>query len=146
MASSLTSQAHQATEVRSAEAPDLDRRTDAGRPVCDRGRVAAHRRRAVRPRRRDHFDLRRRPRRPLPAGLAAAAPGRGPRDPRRCRAGRASRRPEGGGLMRKPSVSGRGWAYIGAALGGTVSIAANVAHSYVPPTVAPADWTPQTGA
>ena len=48
--------------------------------------------------------------------------------------------------MRKPSVSGRGWAYIGAALGGTVSIAANVAHSYVPPTGAPSDWTPQTGA
>jgi hypothetical protein len=48
--------------------------------------------------------------------------------------------------MGKPSVSGRGWAYIGAALGGTVSIAANVAHSYVPPTGAPADWTPQTGA
>lgn len=46
--------------------------------------------------------------------------------------------------MRKPS--GRGWAYIGAALGGTVSIAANVAHSYVPPVDAPADWTPQTGA
>jgi hypothetical protein len=48
--------------------------------------------------------------------------------------------------MLKPSVSGRGWAYIGAALGGTVSIAANVAHSYIPPTGAPADWTPQTGA
>lgn len=48
--------------------------------------------------------------------------------------------------MRKPSVSGRGWAYIGAALGGTVSIAANVAHSYVPPADASADWTPQTGA
>lgn len=48
--------------------------------------------------------------------------------------------------MRKPSVSGRGWAYIGAALGGTVSIAANVAHSYVPPTGAPGDWSPQTGA
>ncbi|WP_433298973.1 winged helix-turn-helix domain-containing protein [Actinoplanes sp. CA-030573] len=48
--------------------------------------------------------------------------------------------------MRKPSVTGRGWAYIGAALGGTVSIAANVAHSYVPPTGAPAAWTPQTGA
>ncbi|MCO8276516.1 DUF2637 domain-containing protein [Actinoplanes sp. TRM 88003] len=48
--------------------------------------------------------------------------------------------------MRKPSVSGRGWAYIGAALGGSVSIAANVAHSYVPPVDAPADWTPQTGA
>lgn len=48
--------------------------------------------------------------------------------------------------MRKPSVSGRGWAYIGAALGGTVSIAANVAHSYVPPVDAPAAWSPQTGA
>lgn len=48
--------------------------------------------------------------------------------------------------MRKRSVSGRGWAYIGAALGGTVSIAANVAHSYVPPAAAPANWTPQTGA
>ncbi|SNY52044.1 winged helix-turn-helix domain-containing protein [Paractinoplanes atraurantiacus] len=48
--------------------------------------------------------------------------------------------------MRKPSVSGRGWAYIGAALGGTVSIAANVAHSYVPPADASADWSPQTGA
>ncbi|MEV6630076.1 hypothetical protein AB0M54_04915 [Actinoplanes sp. NPDC051470] len=48
--------------------------------------------------------------------------------------------------MRKPSVSGRGWAYIGAALGGSVSIAANVAHSYVPPADGSADWTPQTGA
>lgn len=49
-------------------------------------------------------------------------------------------------------VSGRGWAYLGAILGGAVSIAANVAHSYVPPTPpdgAPpvsADWTPQAGA
>ena len=34
------------------------------------------------------------------------------------------------------SVSGRRWAYIGAALGGTVSIAANIAHSYVPPRAA----------
>ncbi|PRY28025.1 hypothetical protein [Pseudosporangium ferrugineum] len=48
--------------------------------------------------------------------------------------------------MRKPTISGRGWAYIGAALGGTVSIAANVAHSYVPPAGAPADWSPPTGA
>ncbi|MEV4638337.1 helix-turn-helix domain-containing protein [Actinoplanes sp. NPDC049548] len=48
--------------------------------------------------------------------------------------------------MHTLSVSGRGWAYIGAALGGTVSIAANVAHSYVPPADAPAAWTPQTGA
>lgn len=49
-------------------------------------------------------------------------------------------------------ISGRGWAYFGAILGGAVSIAANVAHSYVPPAVPdgapplPADWTPQTGA
>jgi hypothetical protein len=41
---------------------------------------------------------------------------------------------------------GRGWAYTGALLGGAVSIAANVAHSYVPPTGAPAGWTPQPGA
>jgi hypothetical protein len=43
-------------------------------------------------------------------------------------------------------VSGRRWAYIGAALGGTVSIAANIAHSYVPPTGAAAEWTPRFGA
>jgi hypothetical protein len=48
--------------------------------------------------------------------------------------------------MRNLSVSGRGWAYIGAALGGTVSIAANVAHSYVPPIDGPVAWSPQTGA
>lgn len=41
---------------------------------------------------------------------------------------------------------GRGWAYVGAALGGAVSIAANVAHSYVPPTGAPAGWQPEPGA
>ena len=43
-------------------------------------------------------------------------------------------------------LSGRRWAYLGAALGGTVSIAANVAHSYVPPTGAGADWSPNGGA
>ncbi|RZU48859.1 hypothetical protein EV385_0588 [Krasilnikovia cinnamomea] len=48
--------------------------------------------------------------------------------------------------MRKPAVSGRVWAYIGALLGGIVSIAANVAHSYVPPPDAPPDWSPQGGA
>jgi len=48
--------------------------------------------------------------------------------------------------MRRLSVSGRGWAYIGAALGGTVSIAANVAHSYVPPIAASGEWAPQPGA
>ena len=41
---------------------------------------------------------------------------------------------------------GRGWAYFGAVLGGAVSIAANVAHSYVPPTGTTGDWSPQPGA
>jgi hypothetical protein len=45
------------------------------------------------------------------------------------------------------TLSGRRWAYIGATLGGTVSIAANIAHSYVPPTgVAVQDWSPNIGA
>jgi hypothetical protein len=43
-------------------------------------------------------------------------------------------------------VTGRSWAYAGAVLGGAVSIAANVAHSYVPPPDAGPDWTPPTGA
>ncbi len=43
-------------------------------------------------------------------------------------------------------TKGRGWAYIGAGLGGLVSIAANVAHSYVPPLGAPTDWHPHRGA
>ena len=41
---------------------------------------------------------------------------------------------------------GRAWAYLGAALGGLVSIGANTAHSYVPPSGAPADWRPPAGA
>lgn len=41
---------------------------------------------------------------------------------------------------------GRGWAYTGAALGGAVSIAANIAHSYVPPAGMPASWRPEAGA
>lgn len=48
-----------------------------------------------------------------------------------------------------PPISGppgRAWAYTGALLGGAVSVAANVAHSYVPPTGAPADWQPPLGA
>ena len=45
-----------------------------------------------------------------------------------------------------PSTGGRGWAYGGAALGGLVSILANVAHSYVPPAGAGAGWVPQPGA
>jgi hypothetical protein len=43
-------------------------------------------------------------------------------------------------------MSGRWWAYAGALLGGLVSIAANVAHSYVPPQHAAEDWQPQAGA
>ena len=41
---------------------------------------------------------------------------------------------------------GRGWAYAGALLGGVVSVAANVAHSYVPPAGADTRWTPEVGA
>jgi hypothetical protein len=41
---------------------------------------------------------------------------------------------------------GRRWAYTGITLGGTVSVAANVAHSFVPPAGAPVGWRPQTGA
>lgn len=44
------------------------------------------------------------------------------------------------------STSGRNWAYTFAILGGLVSIAANIAHSYVPPQQAPATWTPMPGA
>ena len=43
------------------------------------------------------------------------------------------------------ATSGRGWGYVGAVLGGLVSIAANVAHSYVPPAGATADWRPPIG-
>jgi hypothetical protein len=42
--------------------------------------------------------------------------------------------------------AGRGWAYGGLLLGGGVSIAANVAHSYVPPVAAGDGWAPHGGA
>jgi hypothetical protein len=42
--------------------------------------------------------------------------------------------------------SGRGWAYTGAISGGLVSIAANVAHSFIPPHGAPDTWRPEFGA
>ncbi|GAA1546794.1 hypothetical protein GCM10009827_078740 [Dactylosporangium maewongense] len=42
--------------------------------------------------------------------------------------------------------TGRGWAYAGAALGGVVSVAANVAHSFVPPAGSDAGWLPEFGA
>ncbi|MEU1756980.1 DUF2637 domain-containing protein [Micromonospora matsumotoense] len=43
--------------------------------------------------------------------------------------------------------SGRGWAYVGVILGGVVSIAANIAHTYLPnpPDDAPAGWAPDPG-
>jgi hypothetical protein len=44
------------------------------------------------------------------------------------------------------TAAGRGWAYGGLLLGGGVSIAANVAHSYVPPPGAGAGWVPHGGA
>ncbi|MGH3326792.1 MAG: helix-turn-helix domain-containing protein [Streptomycetales bacterium] len=44
------------------------------------------------------------------------------------------------------STSGRGWAYAGVLLGGGVSIAANIAHSYVPPDEAGPKWSPEHGA
>jgi hypothetical protein len=43
-------------------------------------------------------------------------------------------------------AAGRGWAYAGAVLGGAVSVAANIAHSYVPPAGTPAGWQPPGGA
>ena len=43
------------------------------------------------------------------------------------------------------AASGRGWGYVGAVLGGLVSIAANVAHSYVPPAHMSAGWRPPIG-
>ncbi|MEV7227272.1 hypothetical protein AB0M79_09655 [Polymorphospora sp. NPDC051019] len=41
--------------------------------------------------------------------------------------------------------TGRGWAYAGAILGGVVSVAANIAHSFIAPDGAPANWSPEPG-
>lgn len=46
----------------------------------------------------------------------------------------------------RQAASGQGWAYFAAILGAVVSIAANVAHSYIPPAGATADWSPMAGA
>ncbi|WP_238016002.1 DUF2637 domain-containing protein [Dactylosporangium sp. AC04546] len=48
--------------------------------------------------------------------------------------------------MNERKLTGRGWAYAGALLGGAVSVAANVAHSYVPPAGSDAGWSPDLGA
>lgn len=42
--------------------------------------------------------------------------------------------------------SGRYWAFIAIGFGACVSIAANVAHSYLPPEGANTGWRPETGA
>jgi len=42
--------------------------------------------------------------------------------------------------------SGRGWAYVGVVLGGTVSVAANVAATFIPPDEAVVGWVPEPGA
>ena len=43
-------------------------------------------------------------------------------------------------------MTGRTWAYVGTVLGGVGSLAANVAHCFVPPVGVPADWSPELGA
>ena len=43
-------------------------------------------------------------------------------------------------------TGGRGWAYASAILGGSISIAANIAHSFIHPHGAPVDWHPEPGA
>jgi DNA binding protein with HTH domain len=51
--------------------------------------------------------------------------------------------------MTRPSEqqrTGRGWAYLGALVGAGASVAANVAHSYVPPAGAAPGWSPHVGA
>jgi hypothetical protein len=52
----------------------------------------------------------------------------------------------GGRRMTAIRITGRTWAYGGALLGGAVSIAANVAHSYVPPAGTDPGWAPHAGA
>ncbi|MFF0371568.1 DUF2637 domain-containing protein [Micromonospora sp. NPDC005087] len=38
------------------------------------------------------------------------------------------------------------WAYLGLVLGGLVSVAANIAHSFIAPKGAPQNWNPEPGA
>ena len=48
--------------------------------------------------------------------------------------------------MTRIKQPGRGWAYVGAIGGGAVSIAANIAHSFLPPGGANPGWHPEPGA
>lgn len=54
--------------------------------------------------------------------------------------------PDRTSYVRSDVRPGRAWAYVGVGLGGAVSVAANVAHSYVPPAGAAAGWRPEPGA
>lgn len=44
------------------------------------------------------------------------------------------------------TTRGRGWAYAGTIIGGGLSIAANVMHSFIAPADAPVGWSPSIGA
>ncbi|MER6590791.1 hypothetical protein ABT214_02770 [Micromonospora purpureochromogenes] len=48
--------------------------------------------------------------------------------------------------MTTTSRPSRGWAYLGLVLGGLVSVAANIAHSFIAPDGAPENWKPEPGA
>ncbi|MGI5237004.1 hypothetical protein [Dactylosporangium sp. CA-139066] len=49
-------------------------------------------------------------------------------------------------MNRTAPATGRGWAYTGAILGGAISVAANIAHSFIRPATAPDTWSPEPGA
>src|SRR4029450_1026761 len=70
-----------------------------------------------------------------------------PFDPTRCRQRAvACRVARGRAPVPRSKQPGRRWAYTGAILGGLASIAANVAHSFLPPPDAPVTWEPEPGA
>ncbi|MBQ0896471.1 DUF2637 domain-containing protein [Micromonospora sp. U56] len=48
--------------------------------------------------------------------------------------------------MTTTSRPSRGWTYLGLVLGGLVSVAANIAHSFIAPEGAPENWKPEPGA
>lgn len=48
--------------------------------------------------------------------------------------------------MTTTSRPSRGWSYLGLVLGGLVSVAANIAHSFIAPEGAPDNWKPEPGA
>ncbi|MET8908233.1 DUF2637 domain-containing protein [Micromonospora sp. NPDC004551] len=48
--------------------------------------------------------------------------------------------------MTTTSRPSRGWSYLGLILGGLVSVAANIAHSFIAPDGAPENWSPEPGA